>query len=175
MNLTIRIMNINDLDPLYELLSEPQVMKYLEPPYTKKKTKQFLIDAGLSDPPRVYAVDRGNTFIGYVIFHDYDDVSIEIGWVLHPLYWGNGFASQLTELLIGKGLELHKQLVIECVPEQEITKHLAEKYGFDYEGRSGGLNVFRLKRQIPVYRPVDIQLTVSTSTDTGKLPISTLG
>lgn len=73
-------------------------------------------------------------------------MSLEIGWVLHPLYWGNGYASQLTELLIEKGLELYKQLVIECVPEQEITKHLATKYGFVYDGRNGGLDVFRLKR-----------------------------
>ncbi len=152
MNLTIRKMTINDLESLYELLSEPQVMQYLEPPYSKEKTKRFLIDAGLSDPPRVYAVDRDGTFIGYVIFHAYDKASIEIGWVLHPLYWGNGYASQLTELLIDKGLELHKQLVIECVPEQEITKHLAMKYGFEYDGRIGGLDVFRLKRQIPVRR-----------------------
>ena len=146
MNLTIRKMNENDLEPLCELLSEPQVMKYLEPPYTKEKTKSFLIDAGLSDPPRVFAVERANTFIGYVIFHTYDDVSIEIGWVLHPTYWGKGYASYLTELLIEKGLELHKQLVIECVPEQEITRHLAMKYDFDYDGRADGLDIFRLKR-----------------------------
>lgn len=68
MNLKIRKMNKNDFEPLYELLSEPKVMKYLEPPYTKEKIKQFLIDAGLSDPPRIFAVDKGNTFIGYVIF-----------------------------------------------------------------------------------------------------------
>ena len=146
MDLTIRKMSIKDLEPLYKLLSEPQVMKYLEPPYTKEKTESFLIDAGLSDPPRVYAVDRDSTFIGYVIFHAYDDASMEIGWVLHPLYWGSGYASHLTELLIEKGLELHKQLVIECVPEQEVTRHLAMKYGFEYDGRTGGLDVFRLKR-----------------------------
>ncbi len=146
MDLTIRKMNKNDLEPLYELLSDPQVMQYLEPPYTKEKTNQFLINAGLSDPPLIFAVDKGNTFIGYVIFHDYDDVSIEIGWVLHPLYWGNGYASHLAEMLIKRGLDLHRQLVIECVPEQEITRHLALKHGFDYEGRTDGLDVFRLKR-----------------------------
>ena len=147
MDLTIRKMNMNDLEPLYELLSDPKVMYYLEQPFTREKTKRFLIDYGMSDPPGVYAVDRGGTFIGYVIFHAYDEVSMELGWVLHPLYWGKGYASQLTELLIEKGLELHKQLVIECVPEQEITRHLATKYGFDYDGTTGGLDVFRLKNR----------------------------
>ena len=145
MGLTIRKMNEEDLEPLYELLSNPQVMQYLEPPFTKERTKQFLISAGLCEPPLVYAVDKENVFIGYVIFHKYDEMTIEIGWVLHPLYWGNGYASYLTELLIDKGSAFHKQLVIECAPEQEITKYIARKYGFDYEGTIDGLDVFRLK------------------------------
>ena len=145
MDLKIRKMDEYDFEPLYELLSDQRVMEYLEAPYTKEKTKAFLLNAGLSDPPRIFAVDKGGTSIGYVIFHPYDDTSYEIGWVLHPMYWGNGYASYLTELLIEKGLALHKQIVIECVPGQEITKHIAKKYGFDYDGRSGGLDIYRLK------------------------------
>ncbi len=63
---------------------------------------------------------------------------MEIGRVLHPLYRGNGYASRLTELLIEKGLRSHKQPVIECVPGQEVTRHLAMKYGIEYDGRTGG-------------------------------------
>lgn len=143
MELGIRKLDRNDLDVLYELLSDPKVMQYLEAPYTKEKTEQFLINAGLSDPPLVFAADSGDTMIGYVIFHDYDDESIEIGWVLKPSCWGKGYASRLTELLIEKGRGLRKKLVIECDPAQEITKHLAVKYGFAYEGRIDGLDVFR--------------------------------
>lgn len=143
MELRIRKLNRNDLEALYELLSDPKVMQYLEPPYSKEKTEQFLADAGLSDPPLVFAADSGNTMIGYVIFHDYDDESIEIGWVLNPLYWGSGYASRLTELMIEKGRTLHRKLVIECDPAQEVTKHIAAKYGFVYEGRIDGLDVFR--------------------------------
>ena len=146
MELTIRKMNKNDLEPLYELLSDPRVMQYLEEPYTKEKTEQFLIDAGLSDPPLIFAVDKGDTFIGYVIFHDYDELSMEIGWVLNPSEWGKGYASCLTEILIEKASNFHKQSVIECSPEQAITKHLALKHGFVYEGGRDGLDVYRLKR-----------------------------
>ncbi len=115
----------------------------LEAPYTREKTEQFLASAGLSDPPLVFAADSGDTMIGYVIFHDYDDDSIEIGWVLKPSCWGKGYASRLTELLVEKGRSLGKKLVIECDPGQDVTKHLAEKYGFSYEGRTDGLDVFR--------------------------------
>ena len=146
MELTIREMNNDDLEPLYQLLSDPRVMQYLEEPYTKEKTEQFLIDAGLSDPPLIFAVDKDNSFIGYVIFHDYDELSMEIGWVLYPSNWGKGYASCLTELLIERASNLHKQSVIECSPEQTVTKHLAMKHGFDYEGRKDELDVYRLMR-----------------------------
>ena len=143
MDIRIRKLNRNDLEALHELLSDPKVMQYLENPYTKEQTEQFLINAGLSDPPLVFAVDSDGSFAGYVIFHDYDEESIEIGWVLYPSYWEKGIASRLTESMIKKGSDLHKKLVIECVPEQEVTKHLALKHGFVYEGRNGGLDIFR--------------------------------
>ena len=146
MELKIRKMEERDLGPLYELLSNEQVMRYLEPPYSKEKTMRFLERAGLSDPPLIYAVEQDGLFIGYVIFHDYDETSMEIGWVLHPKYWGNGVASALTEQLVERSRELKKQPVIECVPEQEITRHLALKFGFEYEGSKDGVDVFRLKK-----------------------------
>ena len=37
-----------------------------------------------------------------------------------------------------------KTAVIECVPEQTATRHIAEKKGFAYVGRTDGLEVYRL-------------------------------
>lgn len=145
MKLTIRLMTKHDLDPLHDLLSDSRVMHYLEPVYSREKTEDFLMNAGLSDPPLIYAVDKDGRFIGYVIFHDYDEDSIEIGWVLHPDHWRKGYAAYLTKLLMEKALSLGKQVVIECSPEQEVTKHIACKNGFEYEGLIDGLDVFRFK------------------------------
>ena len=144
MDLTIRKINIDDLEPMYSLLSDPQVMRYLEPPFTKDRTEQLIAEAGLPETPLILAVEGDGEFVGYVIFHDYDDKSCEIGWVLSPEYWGRGFASCLTELLIERGRQLNRQLVIECDPEQEVTRHIALKYGFLYEGREDGLDIYRL-------------------------------
>ena len=49
-------------------------MNSLEEPYNKAQTLDFLTNAGMSEPPLVYAVDKDDDFIGYVIFHDYDDL-----------------------------------------------------------------------------------------------------
>lgn len=103
MNLIIRKMRENDLEPLYLLLSDPRVMKYMEPPYSLGQTERFLRSCGMSDEPLVYAVENEEGFAGYVIFHDYEDDSMEIGWVLYRKYWGRGYASELTRQLIEKG------------------------------------------------------------------------
>lgn len=96
MNIIIRRMKSSDADALYRLLSDPEVMRYLEPLYDRAQTEAFLHRAGLSEPPLVYAAEGNGRFIGYVIYHPYDEESIEIGWVLFPAYWGRGYASALT-------------------------------------------------------------------------------
>lgn len=147
MALQIRRFRKRDLEPLHVLLSDPRVMRFLEKPYTGEQTRRFLEKAGLSRPPLIYAAEQDGNFIGYVIFRDYDRQSMEIGWVLYPDYWGKGYASQLTELLIGKAAAEGKQAVIECVPEHCVTRHIAGKFGFTDCGVTEGLSVYR--RDIP--------------------------
>ena len=144
MNITIRRMQSSDADALYRLLSDPMVMRYLEPPYDRAQTEVFLRRAGLAEPPLVYAVQEDEHFIGYVIYHDYDKDSVEIGWVLFPEYWGRGYASELTDRLISWARKERKSIVIECVPEQVATVHLAAQKGFRMEGITDGLAVYRL-------------------------------
>ena len=145
MNITIRRMQSSDADALYRLLSDPVVMRYLEPPYNRRaQAEAFLRRAGLAEPPLVYAVQEDEHFIGYVIYHDYDEDSVEIGWVLSPEYWGRGYASELTDRLISWARKARKGIVIECVPEQAAAAHLATQKGFRLEGIADGLAVYRL-------------------------------
>ena len=137
-------MDEGDLEPLHKLLSDQRVMQYIEPPFSMEKAEQFLRTAGLSENPLIYAADKDGEFIGYVIFHRYDDRSDEIGWVLYPEQWGKGYASQLTEQLISRSISSGRDLVIECSTDQEVSRHIADKFGFEYEGISDGLCVYRL-------------------------------
>ena len=144
MELKIRRMQSGDADELYQLLSDPVVMRYLEPPYDRAQTEEFLRYAGLAAQPLVYAVEEDKSFIGYVIYHPYDEGSMEIGWVLFPEYWGRGCASALTDRLICMAGQEGKSVVIECVPEQAATVRLAAKKGFRFCGIADGLAVYRL-------------------------------
>ena len=143
--MNIRKFNEADLMNLYGTLSDPMVMEYIEPVFSLDKTKDFLNNAALSDFPLIYAAEDDNgRYIGYVIYHDYDEDSVELGWLLNKQEWGKGLASKLTEILIEKAKDDKKSAVIECDSDQSVTKHIAEKYGFIYEGNMDGCDVYKL-------------------------------
>ena len=142
--LLIRKMTFADLDDLCALLSDREVMRYIEPPFSKEKTVQFLMDAGLSEKPLVYAVEDSSSFIGYVIFHDYDEENMEIGWILKRDVWGKGYANILTKMLIDECRKLRKGAIIECDPRQAVTEHIAKKQGFRFSGKRDGCDVYKL-------------------------------
>lgn len=146
MSLAVRPMAGKDLRPLAELLADKRVMRCLEPPFSPERSRAFLEREGLADLPRVWSVEDGQGFAGYVIYHDYDDTSVEIGWVLMPRVWGRGYATELTRILIGWAWAAEKDVVIECVPEQVATRRIAARFGFAPVGECDGLLVLRRSR-----------------------------
>ena len=146
--LVIRHFKENDLDNLYKLLSDKDVMRYLESPFSKGKTADFLREAGLCEESLIYAVDdRNGCFIGYVIYHKYEEGSYEIGWVLYKEEWNKGYAQELTQMLIQDARDKSRNLVIECLPEQEISKRVALANGFVYSGNIDGCDVYLLRKK----------------------------
>ena len=140
----IRKMTESDTQDLYEVISDPDVMKYIEPPFSMEQTKQFLKDFGLCNPPIIYAAENDDgEFIGYVIFHEYDSDSMEIGWLLKKKHWEKGYATELTKVLLEWSRNLGKNAVIECDPKQDITRTIALNAGFEYMGIIDNLCVFR--------------------------------
>lgn len=143
----IRRMKKSDLMPLYRLLTDEKVMEHIEPVFDLEKTAAFLEHAGLCTEPLVWAVEDDGAFIGYVIYHDYDETSREIGWVLYPEHWGKGCATELTKELMQRAFAEGKDAVIECASTQEVTKHIAGKLGFKPVGKRDGCEVFRTEIQ----------------------------
>lgn len=144
--LRLRTMRCGDLEELYALLSDAEVMRWLEPPFTREQAERFLQQAGLSDPPLIYAAENAEgEFLGYAIYHDYDDHSRELGWVLRQSAWRKGYAGEMTTLLTVLARREGKDAVIECTPEQTVSAHIARRHGFSYEGRADGCDSYRLR------------------------------
>ena len=143
----IRNLNIEDTDELYQVLSDEDVMRYIEPIFDMEKTKEFIQSAGLCEPPLVYAIvwKQSGNVIGHAIFHIYEQSDYEIGWILNKNYWGMGIADEVTKKLVEyakcSGAD---SCVIECDAEQVASKRIAIKNGFVYEGKSDNLERYRL-------------------------------
>ena len=68
--LKIRRFCREDTEELFRLISDPEVMRYLEPPYSRDAAERLLEEAGLGEAPLIYAVeDKEGGFAGYVISH----------------------------------------------------------------------------------------------------------
>jgi len=144
----IRSLTMEDADDLYAVLSDAEVMKYIEPAFEPERTRAFIREAGLCVPALVYAVVWRETgrVIGHAVFHPYTGNDYEIGWILNRKYWGLGIADELTKALIGRARKLNAiSCVIECDPRQSASRRIALKNGFSYDGISDGLEVYRLK------------------------------
>lgn len=129
----VRPFRAEDAEALHILLSDPQVMRFIEPPYSPEQTRAFLQSAGLCQPPLVWAlIDRQTgALAGQLIFHPYDAARYELGWILSKALWGTGAASELTEAAIAYARNVGiPALILECAKEQQVTRHIAEKFGF---------------------------------------------
>ena len=143
----IRNFCIGDVGDLYSVRSDDDVMKYIEPAFDMDKTLQFVQEAGLCDPPLVCAIvwKQSNKIIGHTIFHPFDQDAYEIGWVLNKDYWGKGIADELTKALVKYARHLDvKACIIECDAAQIVSKTIAQKNGFVYEGNIDNLDRYRL-------------------------------
>ena len=56
--LTVRRFREGDLPALAALLADPEVMRWLEPPFDRARAAEFLRTAGLSEPPLIYAAEE---------------------------------------------------------------------------------------------------------------------
>lgn len=143
----IRQFSADDAAQLYHILSDKDVMEYIEPPFTMDQTRAFIETAGLCVPPLVYALEWKETkrLIGQVIFHRYEEDSFEIGWILHREFWGLGIAGEVTSVLVDQAHEIGaRSCVIECDARQSASKHIALRHGFLYEGQDDGCDIYRL-------------------------------
>lgn len=140
--LLVRRFTPEDAVALHAVLSDPEVMRYLEPPFTFEQTEAFIRDVGLSDPTLVWAVvwKQTNAVIGHLIWHPWGKDAVELGWVLRRDLWGRGLAKELTVALLAR---TDRDVVIECSPEQAVTRHIAEVFGFAPVSQGQELTVWR--------------------------------
>ena len=145
--LVLRVRTVADAEDIFDYASRPEVsypsgfppvntlgdeVYYLEHILPERNEKDKL--------PAGYGiiVKETDTIIGSVDFpRRHEDDVLEIGYTLHPDYWGRGYVPEAARALIDLGfkeLGLHK-IELSCFGSNDQSQRVAEKLGFTLEAR----------------------------------------
>ena len=143
-NLVLRPFKDEDVDGYFGVLDSPEVRRLLHLPESldrsdawqqmawflgqwelrgtghwaleEKESGQFVGRAGLHRPER----------------HDWPGV--EVGWALHPDYWGRGYATEAGAAAVRYGFdELEVEKLFSCIlPENHRSQAVAKRLGFEF-------------------------------------------
>jgi RimJ/RimL family protein N-acetyltransferase len=136
-----------DLEPLAELMANPDFMRFSTGVFTREATARFLFERLIAPAreglPSQFAVilREEDRLIGYCGFfpQTVDDVSeIEIGYRLHPGCWNRGLATEAARAVRDYAFEVLKlDRVISLIhPDNHASRRVAEKNGMMLEKRT---------------------------------------
>lgn len=137
--LTIRPLTLADAPAVYAYTSNPQVMTYIpEGVFTPEQARSFAERNGGDDAEATAVVlTAEQRLIGHIIFHPwFAPRTYEVGWIFHPEYYGQGYASEAARALCDYGfaeLDLHR-IIATCQPENPASYRVMEKIGMRREG-----------------------------------------
>ncbi len=137
--LTIRPLEIEDQPHLFQYMSNERVMKYIpEGTYTREGILQFILE-NQGEQMKHFAVLEKQTkqLIGHLAFHPYfGKHTYEIGWVFHPTFHRQGYATEAAQAMIAYGFEelnIHR-IIATCQPENTASYRVMENIGMRKEG-----------------------------------------
>ncbi len=124
-----------DLQDLYEYLSNPEVVKY-EPykPMSMKEVEDNLNWRISTEEMIAVELKTNRKMIGNVYLGKRDFEALEIGYVFHRDYWGQGYVKESCNTLINEAFRngIHR-IYAECDPENTSSWKLLEALGFTRE------------------------------------------
>lgn len=124
-----------DLQDLYEYLSDEEVVKY-EPykPMNMDEVKENLDWRISTDEMIAVELKNFHRMIGNVYMGRRDFEALEMGYVFNRNYWGNGYAAESCKALIQQAFSngVHR-IYAECDPVNKNSWKLLETLGFQRE------------------------------------------
>lgn len=142
--LTIRRFAAADLDDIFEMRCDPEVMRYVREPETKKteSAKWMKMISGLWESEGIgycAVIERSTgNIVGWCgLWRINETGEIEVGYALKKKAWGSGYATEAAEALLGYGF---KQLRLERIvavayPDNSASLKVMKKLGMGYVGK----------------------------------------
>ncbi len=137
--LQIRRFTEQDWPAVYAYMSLPDAILYMAKSVMNEEEAQRYIQKQMADDATDYALIRqtDNQLIGHMVFHPwFAPRTYEIGWIVHPDYQRQGYASEAALALLRYGFDemaLHR-IIATCQPENPASYRVMEKIGMRREG-----------------------------------------
>jgi RimJ/RimL family protein N-acetyltransferase len=145
--LTLREMTLNDWPAVHDYASRPEACRYQEwGPNTPDESRAFVawnVAEARKRPRRLYRFAAVRNDTGRLIGDGGLEIRSErfrqgeISYIVHPNYWGQGYATEIARMLLRFGFEnlnLHR-IMATCDPRNVASVRVLEKAGMTYEGR----------------------------------------
>lgn len=135
--LTIKPYDEKDLDALTDLISNPEVTKtFMVPEYETREqyaelAKKLISFSRVEDTKHLDSgVYLGDTLIGFFNDCGGGDDMIEVGYVIHPDYWGRGYASEVLTAMLPEIKRMgYKRVRAGYFEENPASARVMEKCG----------------------------------------------
>lgn len=134
----------SDFADVHRYAADPQVARYmLWGPNTRKQTEQFfaMVMSHCKQQPRLsyhlaITLKQDGQLMGSCSLECYEHGQGEIGYVLHPEFWGSGYATESAKALLNYGFNergLHR-IYATCRPDNIGSAAVMKKLGMSREG-----------------------------------------
>ena len=141
----LRWISEDDIDGLYEIFSDPQVMRYWSsPPIDNREAAvELQRDIAASNEKNTMlkwglALRESNAVIGTAtLFHlNLDNGRAEIGYAMGRAYWGKGYMNEALQALVSHAFEVMnlRRLEADVDPRNTASIRTLERLGFQREG-----------------------------------------
>jgi ribosomal-protein-alanine N-acetyltransferase len=133
--LILRRYTANDLQDLFEYLSDEKVVEY--EPYRIMNIDEVSrnLEWRIStDEMIAVELKADHKMIGNIYVKKHEFNTLEIGYVFNSNYWGNGYAKESCKAVVDKAFSdgIHR-IYAECDPQNLNSWHLLESLGFQRE------------------------------------------
>lgn len=146
-NLLVRQYTMEDLDGLYEVMSNPKVHQFTKDrnhPWDKLKTQQyiqFFIDKNFVTLDCFHGAiieKASNRIIGLTGLNPYKENEPEIEWKLGVTYWNKGYATEIGKEILKEAFQTTNIIGIYGMaePENMASRRVLQKIGMKYLGVS---------------------------------------
>ena len=129
--LKLRSARPGDLEAMHAVLSDPRATRWWStPPHETLDETRAWLDSMIANGPDQpdFVIERDGVVIGKAGFWKLP----EVGYILHPDHWGQGFAGEAVEAAIGHVFATRdiEELTADVDPENAASIRLLERLGF---------------------------------------------